>query len=386
MMRVLFALVLATSVTACGGGSKKSSTKVRGIFVHGDPMAAVTGTVPVTTSIFTTEGMTAFNDFNLYGGAVLQERSQPGNATTSEEGNEASSGEEAAAIDRFTFSSAAGGWRYDSAATGQTLAFSFTEAGGFLNVSHVELDKSAPPQPVEAIHYSVNPAKTAFSLLLKFTDPDAGNGLLALFFTKNVQKTVKIDATEAKYKYLLGPGLKAAWAEPEIKIDLCGPMTGGEEAALKAGVEAWATAGKIESRTLVLGRRAEHPPFSDVNARCAKIIDGFAFEDQEDFAVFGVTMSSVNRTSAVIEAGTILIPLGAFRKTQRISTEAERLILMRYVMSHEFGHYLGLDHEFSKGPDGAPLYPSVMSYEFDGIEDPKPRAHDREAIAKLYGP
>jgi hypothetical protein len=162
-------------------------------------------------------------------------------------------------------------------------------------------------------------------------------------------------------------------------------MTTAEASDTAKALEAWATDGKIGDHKLKVTTSAETAPLTDVNSNCIRIVDDFYFEDQEDAAVYGITFPIVNKTTAKIVSANIVLSRKAFEKTPRISDGETYSILYTYVVSHEFGHFLGLDHEFTRDEYDDAVYPSIMSYDFDDIEDYSPRAHDREAIAELYG-
>jgi hypothetical protein len=155
---------------------------------------------------------------------------------------------------------------------------------------------------------------------------------------------------------------------------------------MRKGISGWMTGtGVIGTRPLTITRKTDYPPFTDVNSFCTQLIDDFYFEDQDDAAVYGITMTAINKTTAEIVNSNILLSQTSFEKTPATANDpALRTQLLEYVQAHEFGHFLGLDHEFTKNPDGTPVYDSIMSYEFNDIEDETPRAHDRESIAGLY--
>jgi hypothetical protein len=377
--RISLLAALAGALTGCGDISNTKG-KVKSVFVHGDPMAILAGSTGIVSSIFPTAETTAFADFSLFGGAYFHERSPAGTATTSEEGNEAATGEAEAALDRYEFVQDGDGFIYRSPASVGAPELVFADQDGALALTGVRLDGKTDT-PVEPIHYSITPEKDAFSLLFKTTDPDDGSGIIAVYFTKNhpAQDQPRVST---EYKYLLGPGITAGW-EDGIKINLCGALTADDAAQIRKGIEAWSTAGSIGKQKLVVGTSATYPPFSDVNARCVQLVDGFYFEDQEDYAVYGITIPAIDRTREKILASSIVISQAAFAKTPGLD-EAKRSILLAYVASHEFGHFIGLDHEFTKNDDGTPKYQSIMSYEFDDIADSSPRQHDREAIDLLY--
>lgn len=377
---MILLLTVSFAGVACGGG-KKSKGKLNKIFIHGDPATLVATTENNTTSIFKVSEVNDFTGFNLAGGAYLEERSPVGSSQSTEDGNEAATGEEEGVLGNYLFEATDAGYRYYDPAVAGGLELVFIVEGDALKLTALKSDDVE--SPAEVLHYSVNAAKDVFSVLIKGSDPVAGTVLLGMFFTKNILPVTEFQQVDEKYKYLIGPGLKAAWPD-SINVNICGVDDPVDEASFAAGLNAWGTSGKIGTYEFVVGTKAKAAPFTDVNARCATLIDGFAFENQEDQGVYGVTFAAINQTTTHIAASNIIISQSAFAKSTGLTVET-RDILMKYVVSHEFGHFLGLDHEFTKDADGAQLYPSIMSYDDSGIEDYTPRAHDEESIALLYG-
>lgn len=381
MFGILPAVALLCTTVACGSKSS-SKKKVQSIFLHGDPLSLLKDATSDKASFFKVASIGDFADFNLVGGVYFHEKSPESTATSAEEGQEASTGEETGTLGHYKFEVLGANYVYRDPSDDQAPALYFSQgSGGSLELEGIAIGQAT--SSVEIVHYSLKTNKDAFSVLLKVTDPDDGDGLLGLMFTKNVVPAVSPTQVEKIYKYLAGPGVVAKWSG-DIQIKICGNPPAADAADMRLGLEAWAKNNKIGKQNLVIGTQATKVPFTDMNTSCVALVDDFSFEDQENLAVYGITISTLNGTSGLIDAANIVIANKAFSKTPDLDTAAHRSIFMRYVVAHEFGHFLGLDHEFTKDSNGKAVYESIMSYEFDNIFDYSPRAHDEEAIALLY--
>ena len=376
-------LSIALAVSACGIGVKKKKgrkvdqPKVVRVFIHGDPMQLVNGTALITQSIFPAgDGLESFNDFDLIGGfvateqTVLTQSNRPVTQESLETDNAANTGSSADKVDHYKFSASAGGAIYDDANAGPDgMKVSFARVGDRLELRTID------ETPVTLLHASITPDKSTFSLLAHFKNPRQGNGLISLTFSKNVTGFAKPADVDKKFKYLLGPGIRAGWSGP-IKINLCGPMRDADKSLVKTSLELWASVDhKLGDRPFEISETPVAVPFSDVNVHCIMMVDNFLFETDDDSAILGITFPGTSKTTRTIVDSDIVISRKAFEKLNR-----DRFDQYRRTIAHEFGHYLGLDHEFEKFA-GRATNPSVMSYD---SEVGTPTAHDFAAIAALY--
>jgi len=228
------------------------------------------------------------------------------------------------------------------------------------------------------IHYSLKNDKSAFSILAKGNDEEFGVMLISVVFIKpDLRKNVSHGST--KYNYLLGPGVKARWSSPEINIDLCTTDVARYYYAQKA-IESWqdAFASSDTKMKFKFSQKRDYPPFSDLNSQCVYFVNNLIREADEKYSNMGTTFLTLDSQAGKIIDSDIIIWDKEINKIrnyyQKEGHEFNEQQFYYETIMHEYGHYLGLDHQFN------PNVPSVMSY----ADTSKIRAYDIEAINELY--
>ena len=380
LQRFLF-LGSAVAFVGCGAilPKKKSNQGAApqvetSVFVHGEPSVLIKGASGDTAAPFVAAESGKWGDFELAGWTSFRRESQalqdgPRTRADLEKANAAPDGSEGGEdLGRFAFQrDAAGDWLYAGRA-GPRLVFS--EIAG-----HLQL-KSYQGAPAEVVHYSVNHAANAFSLLLK-VGTGAEERLTVLYFVHSAPATAALPPVDPKYHYLLGAGVRAVW-DGALKVTICGAHSAEDVALLERATKAWTTGGKIGTREFTIVAKADARPFTDLNENCVRIIDDYLFENSPFYATSGLTLTVIDQNAQKILASDVFISRSGSKKVHGAGWTNENLV---QVIQHELGHFLGLHHEFVKNADGTNKYPSIMGYG----KNLTITQHDREAIEQLYG-
>jgi hypothetical protein len=319
-------------------------------------------------TIFNVKNINQFQDYSLYGGAQFK---------SDAEAQLGKGRHQVSTRTSYAFRKKSDAYVYE--ATSQALKLEFSKDQDALHVSHLVVGDGR--YPVKPLHYSVRDDRRIFSVLLQFTGHDAGNGLIALYFTKNSLSINKISLS-SEYNYLLGRGKGARWDEKTLRVDMCGNMSANDKDLITKGLKAWAPSMDTVGVKLEIGERKKFAPFSDVNTRCVQMIDEYFFEDDPKHAVYGIAVTAIDEDTSTILASSIMMSAGGLAKAELFG-DKKRDPLLSYSVAHELGHMLGLDHEFRTNADGSPKVSSIMSYEFERYEDPTPRKHDQDAWVAL---
>lgn len=369
---ILCSLLLLQTLVGCGKKSEKkphSKVQVQTYFVLGDPETIIAGSTKDATSFITTENLQALNDFALTSVMAFTEKEElikdeavnPGNI---EAGNEATEGN---ALEEehptFTVAPVDGGFLYG--APKAQLQLFFTVAKGKLDLSKVYLGKTS--YPAKVIHYSVKADGNAFSILFSVNDRD-GKNLVALTFVRKAERVVA--TADKRFRYLAGPGVKVAWPQDQdLKVYICGDIP--EAIAMKyyAGTLLWEES--LKGRLGVkVGWAKKFPPFSDLNSQCIYTVDNYRTEQSEESSNPAITVPNMDPFRSQFVDSDIIVWRQEIKK---MGVDLEEANLLWYV-GHEFGHLLGLDHQFEDG------IKSIMSY--DGVSEITD--YDKEAIGGLY--
>ena len=225
--------------------------------------------------------------------------------------------------------------------------------------------------------------------MASYVDAEKGKALVGIVFSK---PSSSASATvDTKYKYLAGPGIVTKWNET-LGVQICGSPGAERAAEYTTGVNSWLTSGKLSSTMSVnLTSTTVITPFTDLVSHCITTIDNFLIEDQDSSSVMGITLVALDLGTAEILGGHILMMRTSVEKivaTQPADIQTSvRSDIFLLTATHEFGHLIGLDHEFSKKSDGTQLYQSIMSYDTEtNLGSPIPQSHDKESVVAAYGP
>lgn len=378
MKSLLLIPVLLLSV-ACGNKTSPSSKKVHRIFVKGNPLVMVEGTNKNKTSFITTSNLSEFNDFALFGMYSFSEKE----FISDEVVEDIESGQEATEEDQTsekarTFNMKMSGFNeYSLEDSNGKLRLGFENVSGRLQLKTLGYGDEAIEVIVE--HYSLSTDKSKMSFLFRAASSEEGNVLMNITFYKNSAK-VSVPKVSSDYHYIYGKGVVVPWkldATRKVTVDVCPSVTEVLPfSKVKAAFEIWEAPFKYKSQKLdiVVNQKTSCKPFSDLNEHSIHYIEKYLTIADKHAANPGFTMihSDLNQ-GYIFDADMVL--LGSEIKKLKNYDEYDH----DRTLSHEFGHFLGLDHQFDKDQYGDPIY-SIMSYKpvYDlGM-------YDQKAITELY--
>jgi hypothetical protein len=232
-------------------------------------------------------------------------------------------------------------------------------------------------QTAELVHFSVSEDKNFFSLLLyQEVSKNEGRIVTKVVFAKALTsiKPSKIQS-EQKFFYIQGPNVKTAWPKNKpVKFSICGKAN-NYAPEIKAAVGRWQKA-LGERLSLNVVQERTYYPFSDLQQNCILFIPQYLREVQETYAEAGGTVYSVDPNTFQFLSSDIMIWESELAKYRDVGGYTDEMIHdeLKFIFVHEYGHALGLDHQF----DGRP---SVMSYKH---RKPELSDYDIRAIRALY--
>jgi Matrixin len=230
-------------------------------------------------------------------------------------------------------------------------------------------------QDLQILHFSVSANKNTMSLLYLGEDKKKMKTMGAIYLAKNALK-VELPRASKEYFYTLGRGLRYIWDPTKpVELNICGSnIANSLSNEIDASVKKWqqALGNKLQ---INLSVPREFKPFTDLNQHCIYLTENYLASGNPNYGSFAVTATMIDDSKAHIIDSDIIIFRGEFRKTKLDIFDDRLRKALQYTITHELGHFLGLDHQFTDG------VPSIMSYEYkvDG-----PTRYDTEAIQALY--
>jgi Matrixin len=373
-MKTLLLLSLSMALLSCGDKSKKSKapppqTDLFTVLLKGDPEQLIEGATLNKQSPITLENYKEFNDYTLGGIVQFASREVIKNEDIDrpiEEGNEApTEADKTPELPSYTFKQSAHGALYTS---GGLIDLAFKSMGKSVVLSELGLGGSF--FKAETLHYSITPSKSAFSVLLKIQDAD-DKWVLALYFVKKAEKALDAVIIDEKYNYIKGPGVVTKWPDSKLEFNICESSRHRYSDEILPALEAWNA--PLKDRLKVTFKKlTEFPPFSDVNVHC--LYTAFNYLTSADTTAFnpGVTYNIIDGMNWTMVDSDVFLWVKEIERG--VKSQELREFSYKITLMHEFGHVLGLDHQFD-GTD------SIMSY---GDSSYKIWDYDIKAINGLY--
>jgi hypothetical protein len=407
-MRYLLLIVLLPIVSSCGLKKKKDShahEDVTQIFVKGDPKTLIKGTDANPQSFITTENFQSFNSFYRSTIQIFAEKSfyKKSKNVDIEEGNEPSDGELTniePALYSFIQNSDPNTFKYKDSKNDVHFYFQKKVESNTLELSAYE-DRDGNKLELTSLHFSISPDKTKFSFLAIGFNPTIGNILIsAVFYKKNIAEFGTLQFLNKQYNYIGGPGVKTALklnSQKQVIVDICPEVIEGvkrQSAPLRNSIDInslttelietslkqWNTPFKNrrlnQTDLIKLNYPSRCKPFSDVNQNAIYWLKNYLEIPDDRYMNTGFTLPSLNRITGEIFGSDIFMieaELDKFAKPNDINAHKRRLIKTYGTLGHEFGHFLGLDHNFEDKQ-------SIMSY--NGVYELG--YYDESAIYELY--
>lgn len=375
--------LLSTSLLLTGCGKKStsaselnSSPAIETIFVKGDPTQLLAGSTLNKESFITADNLKNFNEFSLSSITQYTEKEElvEDNRSTAEEGNEAPEeskveSQEEKGINTYSFGNNDNEINYVvSSSDINELRFVFKKVNNKIGITGVYSQNYL--FELKPLHYSLKKSGEAFSILAESKGDSVGKILIAFTFVrKSAEK--EIGLTSTMYKYLLGAGVKISWPqENDLEVNICGKQHWLVEDAYKKGIKNWdrALAGRLKVKTNVL---TLYPPFSDLNTNCIYTVPGYLTRT-ENFVNMASTITKVNLFEGKLIDSDIMVWV---KENEKFGLPFEIVSSLQQTTTHEFGHLLGLHHQFDKSVT------SIMSYDDNvfSVAD-----YDEKAVAELY--
>ncbi|MCB0363110.1 MAG: matrixin family metalloprotease [Bdellovibrionales bacterium] len=203
----------------------------------------------------------------------------------------------------------------------------------------------------------------------QLSSESTGSVLLAVHWEKRGEEA-EISIGNKIFNFLRGPGVKFRWNKKNpVEVNICGKDSLLRGDPIKEGVRTWREVLKDKSLIDVELKEAQnYPPFTDLNFHCIQIVDNYLLEQDPRYIIRGITISIPSFGSGEIVDGDIFL-FGREWVKEGGLLDFDLTKLTR----HEFGHFLGLDHQFK--------IPSIMSYNKQDIYLTK---YDYDAIEELY--
>lgn len=362
-------------VVSCGRNTEvdrlSEGTSLETIFVKGDPLNLLDGSDNNNRSVLLLSEIENLKEYSLTDISQYTERElvvEKSDTESVESGNEAVEDDSTSSYKSQLYSFKKEGNELVYSSPSSRMEFSFVERFGKLNL--VSLQVSDWSFDLKPIHYSMKNTGDAFSILAETSDTESGRVLLAFTFTKK-SKAKEIEMTSTIFKYIFGAGVKIPWEQEQaLEVNICGVQSSAVERAYKDGLAQWDQAlkgrMKIVTKTLY-----SYPPFNDLNTHCIYTVKNYQTLPGNQFINMASTMISGNLFKGKIIDADIMIWV---KENEKFGTSLGDTSSLQSTTAHEFGHLLGLHHQFDKSVQ------SIMSY--DGTD--YLTAYDKKAIALLY--
>jgi hypothetical protein len=372
-MKSLLLISLLVFNVACGKKASSSKKQVNQIFVKGNPLTMINGTQKNRASFISSANTAEFNNYALGEISIFTEKElmTPAESEDIESGNEAESTDQTTDAAKVFNMKTSGVNKFDFADTAGKISFGFNKNGTVLDLTSIKLGDSRFSSTME--HYSLSADKSKMSFLFRLATSGDGNVLISASFYRYTAKK-PVSKVSSSYHYLYGPGVVVPWkltATRKVTVDICPSMTenlsiGTIKAALEVWEEPFVSKTKkldIDVRSLVICK-----PFSDVDQHAIHFINSYLTVQGDNSYNPGFTMIQSDLSNGnIFDADIVILGSEIAKDSSFDLNEFNR------VLSHEFGHFLGLDHQFD-GPVSIMSYDSVYQL----------GTYDAGAITELY--
>ncbi len=224
----------------------------------------------------------------------------------------------------------------------------------------------------EYIHISISPDQTVFSV--SYYDNlyrDGSKALTLLIFSMKRELPRRL-VSKTKYMYHWGPNVPAGLdASKPLVVNVCGKELFAHKFLIDPMVKQWqdVLVGRLDIKLNYM--LAGCPPYTDINSHNIYMIDGIRTLNTTHEGMGGVTTSVIADTK--LDSDIFMYKHELLKATDNFE-EQEYYEYFKSLFLHEFGHFLGLAHQF----DG--VTQSVMAYQKHSTLKP----YDIEAIQALY--
>jgi hypothetical protein len=394
-MRIILILLICQLVFAC---SKKKTGVVipkpveQNFFVHGDPASLIKGARLNQVSFFTEENIPSFSNFYYMGLMQFIEKTDIAEVENLEPTWDDIEEENMADDEDQTNIQVQGS---DVTMINQDEAILALACEGPGCVTNISLKRDRYDQEIfnvesieiygmklklKILHYSFSNDKKSFSILAEGYNDVDGKYLMAFYAGDSTKPTTPIKKVDEKFKYLSGAGVAIGWDKKKpLEVGYCGTSSLDKEGLVNESLEIWQDA--LTNRLdLEIKHKSNYPPFSDLNSNCIYYSNSYLSGETENSLNAGIAIPIINNVSGKLITSPVYIFRGFQKKydnedglNDEFFRESEK-----ETLTHEIGHFLGLDH---KGLGKADDTKSIMSYSQgeNKLED-----YDLEAIDHLY--
>lgn len=391
-MNFVLSLFFLLVFSSCGAkkstkSSLTSNNVINRYFVQGDPLQLIEGTKLNKSSFLNLDNYKEFNQFGVAGISYFSDISlvQEKERATVESGNESASEDETTKPKlEFSWTKRKGFYSYGNSNYKLYLNFVPDSKNG-LQLKSFESNKLLTP--VTNLHHSVSLDKSKMSFLFHFNE-EGTKTLMNISLYKNLTKKQFVPVLEEhrqslitdvrmdNLKYIFGPGVRVPWLtdkkKRKIRIDVCPSLHQAYSfKEIEKSFKKWETPFQANPFEIEVIAKNECAPFSDVNEHGVYLVTSYLTEDpRTPYANPAATFIVADLNDRFIYDADILVYFDEIKKMGTypvLGTKTNR------TLTHEMGHFLGLDHNFDNSF-------SVMSYKDIFELD----SYDASAIRYLY--
>lgn len=329
---------------------------------HRDPFELIWGTVRNEKSFLTLTNFQNFNDFRLITTTSYQEYStyEDGDSDKVYDDNKVDQDTKSAKPEDRDQS----GYRFSSVTN--TGIYEYSSEGIWKFQFRVKGDRLALESmndiAVYPLHYSVNPRGDTFSILFWTHGVLMGKQMMNFTFARKENGVV--EKSRRFNTFIFGEN-KFRLESKQVHLSYCGAVSEMEDKAIQKSFRDWNL--DVFGFQLTIDRPNTYPPFSDVNISCIVPLRKYNFHRSFGFGNSGLTQKAVDVKGGWVVPSDILLDMNRLQMEDGLYP----------TVTHEFGHYLGLGHEFD-------MKKSIMNWD-DGFHT---RIHatrrDLEALGDLY--